>query len=226
MFSFIKRHKILSGVICVNIVAIIVVAVIAIIHFSKTATVDIYVAPGGATVRLNGREYENFESHDLAPGNYRVEISMEGMQTKAYDLELKNGEYARIRTYLLDANGGFSYYVTHPEDEYVLSQIVEEDDKEAKAFIADYDKKRGIIDILPIDFDDYTDDFAYYVRYKIRQDYEREDCPKVACLIIEDNTGGNEERAKEKIKEYGYNLEDYEITYELDPLYGSVEGDN
>ena len=222
MFSFIKRHKIISGLFCANIIAVIAVITSIAVYYAKTAVVDIYVAPSAATITLNGKPYENFQSYDLLPGDYHVEIAMDGMQTKEYDITLADGGFAKIHDYLLDSmGGGYNYYLTHPEDEYLLTQIASKDDQPAQKFISAYEQKAGILDILPIDYDAYTDDFAYYIQYKIRVDDSRGDCPKIACLVIEDNTGDNEQRAKDKIKEYGYNPDDYEIKYEYVPLYGS-----
>ena len=219
MLEFIKRHKI-ATLVAINLAAIIIVAVIIIIHLAKTATIDIRVAPADAVVTLNGRRYDNLQSHDVVPGNYHVKIAMDGMQTKEYDITLEKTGFIRIWDYLLDENGGFDYYLAHPGDEAILAEVVKDDDKTAKAFITKYEEITSILDILPYSYDAYTDDYSNYMQYKIYQD-PRDDCDKAVCLIIEDNTGDNEQTAKEKLKELGYSLEDYSITYQYVPLYTS-----
>ena len=221
MFSFIRRHKIISGLVCANLITIIAVAIVIIIHQHQTATIDINVTPSAATITLNGRQYDNFQSYDILPGNYRVKIAMDGMQTKEYDLTLEKDGFARIWDYLIDADGSFTYYLSHPDDFTLLTEIANKDDVAAQNFITEYNTKAGIIDLLPIEYDAYTDDFAYYTQYHIVWDFSRESCPKIACLVIEDNTGGNEQAALNKIKELGYNPDDYEITYQYVPLYTS-----
>ena len=221
MFNFIRNHKVLSLLLFLNVVAVLVVILVIVIHNAKTATVDIMVAPMNATVELNGAKYENMRSHNVMPGDYHVKISMEGMQTKEYDFSIEKDGFVRVWTYLLDANGGFDYYLSHPDDAMLLDDVISDDDKVAQSFVDEYKQKIGIVDILPINYDAYSDDFSEYVQYGTRVDNSRDDCPKVACLVIEDNTGGNEQRAKDKIREYGYNPDDYEIKYEYVPLYGS-----
>lgn len=224
MFNFVRNHKAISALICLNIVAIILVTTIIIIHHAKTATVSINVAPEQATITLNGREYENSQSYDLLPGNYHVRISMDGMQAKEYDITLDTNDFARIWTYLVDASGGFNYYLSHPQDFNILTEVAADDDQAAQDFITEYHQKISFQDLLPIDYDAYTDDYAYYTQYHIYYDYDNDNCPKILCLIIEDNTGGNEQAAKDKIKELGYNPDDYNLDYQYTPIYGSELG--
>ena len=221
MFNYIKQHKVLSLVLFFNLVAILVVIVIIVIHNLKTATISIRVAPVAATVELNGAKYENLESHNVAPGDYHVKISMEGMQTKELDFSIGEDGFVRVWDYLLNSNGSFDYYLNHREDELLLKDIISKDDIAAQSFIVEYERMFSISNVLPIMFDSYTDDFAYYTRYEIEFDDSRDDCPKIFCLVIEDNTGGNEQKAMDKIKELGYNPDDYEIKYEFVPLYNS-----
>ena len=225
MLEFIKRHKTISGLICANIIAIIVVIVVIIVHNAKTATIDINVAPADATITLNGARYDNFKQHDILPGDYHVRITMDGMQPKEYDISLENNGFARIWNYLLSEDGSFDYYLTHPDDELILAEVAPEDDEAAQAFIDSYNKKASLIDVLPIEYAHFTDDFAYYTQYSIELDFDKEDCARVLCLLIKDNTGGNEQSARNKIKEYGYDPADYEITYEYLPLQGSRSDD-
>ena len=221
MFSFIKRHKAASVLICLNLIAVILVIAIIIIHKSKTAMIDINFAPAAATITLNNQAYANQESHNIAPGDYHVKISMEGMQSQEYDLTLDTDGFARIWGYLLSADGTFDYYYSHPEDVAILTEVANADDTKAQAFLADYNQKASLAELIPIDYDAYTDDFAYYTEYHIYLNEYYNTCPKILCLTIEDNTGGNEQAAKDKIKELGYNPDDYDIEYTYVPIYGS-----
>ena len=221
MFNFIKRHRALSLLLFLNIVAVLLVVLIIVLHNSKTATVDIMVTPYDAVVELNGARYENMRSHNIVPGDYHVKISMEGMQTKEYDFSIEKDGFVRVWNYLLDANGGFDYYLSHPDDEVILENTIDEEDRAAQKFVAKYKQKIAIVDVLPIDYDAYADNFTRYTRYKIKIDYSRDDCSKVLCLIIEDNTGGNEQVAIDRIKELGYNPDDYEIEYKFVPMFGA-----
>ncbi len=220
MLGFIRRHKIAIGLISLNIIVVIAIIIVIIIHHAKTAVIDIRVTPTDATISLNGNKYNNLESHEVLPGNYHVMITMDNMRTKEYDISLEDDGYVRIWDYLLDVDDSFDHYLTHPTDANILIEIASESDKNAQAFISDYKKKISILGILPIDFDEYTNDYADYIQYHININ-PTQDCPKIACLIIEDNTGGNKQIAENKLRELGYNPNDYDIFYDYVPLYTS-----
>lgn len=216
MFNFIKQHKVLASVVFLNIVAVLVVILIIVLHNAKTAVVDVYVAPSEATIEINGRRYDNLQSYDFLPGDYHAVISMDGMQTKEVDFSVGEDGFYRLWEYLLDANGGFEYYINKPGEESILAKVA--NDEASLKFVEEYETVAAIMDILPIEVDEYTSNFEYYIRYSIQLDTENE-CEKVACLVIDDYTGGNEQRALEKIRSEGFDPEDYGIKYEYDPLY-------
>ena len=222
MFSFIKRHKIISALALANIAVVIVVIAVTIVHHAKTATIDIKVAPASAEITLNGKAYENLRQHDIFPGDYQVEIKMDNMESKSFDLHLDQNGFAQIHIYLKDASGGggYTYYLSHPEDEYLLAEDAPLNDQPAQEFIKNFTKKIGLRDQLPINYDAYTEDFSDYYEYSIYEE-PTDNCEHILCLIIEDNTGNSESLAKNKIQKLGYNLSDYRITYQYSPLYGS-----
>ena len=138
MLSFVRNHKVISIVIAVNLVAVMVLVIAFIIHNSKTATIDILVAPENATIEINGKSYENYQSYDLTPGDYTAVISMEYMQTREVNFTLGEGDFYRLHTYLLSQDGSFEYYEYNHNDEQLLEKIATKDDKEAQAFIERY----------------------------------------------------------------------------------------
>ena len=209
MLDFVRRHKVLSMVLFLNVILVLVAILIVTLHLSKTATVDIMVAPSEAVVELNGVSYGNQQAHDVRPGNYHVKISMAGMQTKEYDLELVENEFARIRTYLVDENGGFSYYVEHPEDMEILEDVA---DAEAKEFLEEYGRLHAIVDVLPLTYANTFDENATeVVSISIEWGTGSECKEKPYCLVVHDYTGKNTEKALDMIRKAGYNPDDFEI---------------
>lgn len=221
MFNFIGRHKAISVLVCVNIIVIIIVIVVIVIHHNKTATIDLKVAPLAAEVTLNGRKYDNLQSYDILPGNYRVKIAMDGMQTKEYDLTLEKDGFARIWDYLLDANGGFDYYLSHPDDELILTQVAGEDDKAAQAFIAEYQAKTKIFDDLPIIDEtpsEYGDMYGVEHMYNtliLEDGRESEECNAALCIFATGTPDSIEDRAPVIIRDLGYNPADYQVIYKV-----------
>lgn len=212
MFNFIKRHKVLSLLLFLNVVAVLVVVLVIVIHASKTATVDIKVAPIDATVELNGTKYENLQSHNIAPGDYQVKISMEGMQTKEFEISVENDGFVRIWTYLLDENGRFEYYMDHSDDAEILKDVA---DDEAKAWLEELSQVWGIREVLPLTFSNTFEEKATEVVSISVRWGENDECnEKAYCLIIHDFTGNNTEKALSMIRDAGYDPNDYELVFE------------
>ena len=212
MFKFIRNHKILRLMVFLNVVAVLIVVLVIVIHNSKTATIDIMVAPSEAVVELNGSKYDNLGSYNVAPGDYHVKISMDGMQTKEFDIELEDGEFERIWTYLLDDGGGFGYYLGHPDDAQILNDVA---DAEAREFLEEYDRLHSIEDVLPLQYSNTFDpDATEVVSISVRWGLGDECNEKAYCLIVHDFTGKNTEKALQLIRDAGYNPDDYELVYE------------
>ena len=210
MLEFIKRHKI-ATLVTINLVALMIVLVIIIIHFAKTATIDIYVAPSGAMVTLNGRRYDNLKSHDILPGNYHVEIAMDGMQTKEYDITLEKDSFIRIQNYLLDEKGGFDYYLFHSDEMSLLAEF--DDDQKVKNTVDYYNKVVSIRDVLPLEYYERSDARSI-VGVFIKED-DRDCNDSILCLLV---YGGEKNRdiALKLIKDAGYNDKDYKIRFKED----------
>ena len=209
MFSFIARHKIVSAVVFLNVVAILVTILVIVMHSAKTATVNLYFAPSEAVIELNGKSYGNFESYNVIPGEYHAKISMDGMQTKEFDFEIYEDEFKRIRDYLLDENGGFDYYMKNPDDISVLAEAT--DDESVHAFIEEFEAMASILNKLPLEYYDRSDPekpIGVYI------EQSEDTCiEKAICLVV---YGGekNREIALELIREVGYDPNDYEIIFD------------
>ena len=211
MLDYIRHHKIVSAVIALNVIAILIAILFVVIHNAKTAAVDIYVAPSKATIELNGKNYDNFASYNLMPGDYHVKISMDGMKTEEYDLILENDGFVRIWKYLVDDNGSLDYYLKNPDEIAILAKF--NDDKDANSVVEYYNKVVSIRDALPLEYYDRSDpnnSIGVFVEEDMNECND-----KILCLVI---YGGEENRAKalDLIKEAGYNPDDYGIRFEED----------
>ena len=211
MLELIRRHKIISAAIALNVIAILVVVLLIVVHRAKTVSIDIYVAPSDAIIELNGKKYDNFSSYNLMPGEYHVSISMDGMKTKEYDLVLENDGFARIWEYLVDDDGSLNYYLENPDEISILTKF--SDDEEVKRVIEYYDKVVSIRDALPLEYYDRSDpdnSVGVFVEEDINECID-----KILCLVI---YGGEKNRdiALGLIKEAGYNPDDYGIRFEED----------
>lgn len=91
----------------------------------------------------------------------------------------------------------------------------EEADKIATEELKDF----PILKYIPYTVDGYSEDFSVYTHYEIWP----EDIDSDFKIIIRDYTGGNEQVAKDVMKNWGINLANYKIEYkDLSGQYGSV----
>ena len=199
MLELIRRHKIISAAIALNVIAILVVVLLIVVHRTKTVAIDVYVAPSDATIELNGKKFDN------------LSISMDGMKTKEYDLALENDGFARIWEYLVDDNDSLDYYLKNPDEISILTKF--SDDEEVKKVIEYYDKVVSIRDALPLEYYDRSDP-DNSVGVFVEEDTD-ECANKILCLVI---YGGEKNRdiALNLIREAGYNPDDYGIRFEED----------
>lgn len=209
MLELIRRHKIISAAIALNVIAILVVVLLIVVHRAKTVSIDVYVAPSEATIELNGKKFDNFASYNLMPGEYHVSISMDGMKTEEYDLTLESDSFTRIWKYLVDDDGSLNYYLENPDEISILTKF--SDDVEVKKVIEHYDKVVSIRDALPLEYYDRSDP-NNSVGVFVEEDMN-ECIDKILCLVI---YGGEKNRdiALGLIKEAGYNPDDYGIRFE------------
>jgi hypothetical protein len=184
-----------------------VALVLWFIDLKKTASVDILVAPTAATVKVGYKNYRN-GSHRLEPGEYNVSISMDGFKTHTQKLSVKDKDKLELYVALERTDGGLDWYADRPEEDAVYTAIADKNyEKQANIFAEKY----PIVKVLPIRFANYVNNYSEYIEYRI--DYELSDSGDKLVLVITDVTGGNRERALQKIRDKGFNPDDYEVEY-------------
>ena len=209
MIEFIRQHKIVAMIVVLNILAILIAVLVVVMHKATNASVDIYVLPSEATIELNGKRFDNFSSYNLMPGEYRVKISMDGMQTREYDLTLEDNGFERVWNYLLSDNGSFDYYISHPDEAPLLTKF--RSDENVKKFMEYHDKVVSIRDALPLEYYERSDPNN---QMGVFIEEDGEECSGVLlCLVV---YGGEQHKniALDLIKNAGYNPDDYRIRFE------------
>lgn len=201
------------GLILLSIILIIVVPMIR--QSQKATMLEITVAPTSAIIEISGKEYRN-GTYAIEPGEYEVKISRDGFDSKEQHLTIKAHELTTFRTFLIHRTEGLKYYERSAADLAALRLNVS--DAEVNAFLADYDERLKIKDILPINasynLKDTNPSFGnYMILIKIDDGSTNPKCQLAFCLVV---TGDerNEARVRERLAAYGFNYADYEIIYE------------
>lgn len=183
---------------------IIIAAVTAIIDARKTARIDVLVAPISASVKINGRGYGN-GLHKVEPGDFTVIITKDGFESYEESFSLAAGETKDLAVYLMQLDGGYGWYLAHPEDDMVMTGV---GDKKASAKAAEMLAKYPILNILPHQDSEGTFDYTISPKFSGEE---------LVSLVIELNTcaeyskGIYRNEALQWLVGQGYDPNDYKI---------------
>ncbi len=216
-----------KAVFLIDILAIIVIVGILIWNATKTAMVTFSVAPLDAVVTLSGQgDYQN-GTYKLHPGNYEVIISHDGLESKIFDLELKSGYVTTLTAFLTGENSSLEFYELKANytSFQKLAEIASADnnkttdhDTSAEAFITKFQTLQSFYSAnLPFEYSEYgnSEDGRTTLKYGITVRTSNEDaCQKFLCIKA---VGKNVDQAfiGQLLTERGFNLEDYEVHYQL-----------
>ena len=207
--SFIKAHPLLVVFFSVLILITTTLVIIAL-SIQMTTEIEIKVTPISATVLIDDKSYENGKFR-ISSGEHQIKIEKDGFITKEYNFNTNTTD--KLYDYLLESDGSYNWYLTHKEDALLLTSI---GDYESKLASEAYNSKHPIIDKLPIIYANYDENYNY-TEYRI-DGGSFTGCDTDFCLKITDTTGNNYEAAKQKIRDAGFNPDDFQILYEFTPI--------
>lgn len=208
--NFRKILFFLITLIAVSIIAILLLILIPAINGAqKTTLLGINIAPGDAILTIDGEDYHS-GIYEMAAGSYTGTLHKDGFSSKTVNFELKADETTTIYEYILNDAEGFSYFERSKTDLATLENI---DDTDVKTFLANYAKKKDIINNLPILLDYYIEEEATLFSGRITDGSNDVRCDYAFCLRV-DQSEKYAWRVKEVIELAGFNYEDYRIIYE------------
>lgn len=196
--------------------AITIISVIFyIIDSRKTATLHTIIAPSFAKVLVNNKKFSANQDIRLEPGEYNITVQADGFQTREQQLVLHDQEITTLALYLNPNEGdAFTWYEIHGDEyAYYLSASNYLANQSANEYAAKYPVS-AILPFTVVEVDPVTYD---WVEYKVGGG-KFDGCASDYCIKITDTTGGNREKALDKIREKGFNPDDYQILYEETPI--------
>ena len=221
--GFLREHRIVAGVVLVNLAIVIVILVMMIMKAGRTATVDILTVPSVAKVKIDGAEYES-GAYKIRPGDYEATVTAEGFVTKTVPVAARSGEITKLWVYLVPEVGGFDWYTLKDNyDEFEqLARIVssegeaiDEKDEAVKTFVLEYNKNLELYDnILPIVLVEREDvDLGGYVSdiVSISREDDMESCVRYICISAYASGDNELERIEDVLKENGFDIDYLEV---------------
>ena len=219
-----KRNRaILFGGIGGSLIVILAVSLGFLIYGRiYSATLLVNVAPYTATVKVGESVYEVSGEYKMMPGEYAVEVSAEGFETKTGKITLNADETSDLFLYLEpNTEETVNWYETHAEDALIVGEIQNlETLKAVNALL----EKEPVLKDLPVTVEYYSDDYSEYTKFTIS--YVLDDSDRGFYLVMKDYTGAGIIGAMAKLKEMGMDLVGLELQYEDltgDSLSGHAE---
>ena len=211
-----------------NALLIIGIIVFAIINATKTSTLVFSIAPIDATISVNGDTSYSNGSFKIAPGNYDIHISHDGLDAKSFSLDIKPDTTVTVSTFLSDSEKTFNFYIQRENDDSMqkLQEIASanensttDHDESAEEFIESYNTKSVLLDLaLPIDYTEYKpsqnspsgQEFSLSITIRNGEIIE---CKTSLCINVLMVQTDNKELVNKLLQEKGVNPDDYEIVY-------------
>lgn len=214
-----KRVKLITIIASlILIVFVIAIVVITIANSRKTATLETKIVPLSATITIQEKKYRPNQNYKFEPGEMTATISAEGYQSKEVPLNLKDGETTTLAVALYAADGTYSTYcqsITYDKECQLFEEIMQIQSTQAAA---EYAAQYPVSTMLPLNVVEVDPTTYDWTEYRIDCGYFEECKNPDFCIKITDTTGGNREKALQKIRDGGFNPNDYEIIYEYVPV--------
>lgn len=219
------HNKYILAFLAIDLIAIIALVGVFINRSTRVSTINFNVVPADAIISVNGDKHYKNGQYDITPGTYKVEISHDGLETKTISVDIDTHNYVTVTVFLADSDKNFDYYTLNSNYEAYKklktiasaeNNITTDKDTSAQDFIAKYDRTISIFNELPIKGYVYTEPSVNTSTggFAIESGRNKKECEKSACLLVKYYGKDYENEVTKKIKEAGYNPEDYQIIYE------------
>ena len=223
------RNKWVRLVLIADVLVIIAMIAVAIFKATKTATVILNVVPRDSKISLNGNSDYHNGTFQLAPGNYKVEISHDDLDTKTFDINIGNNEIARVTTFLT-SNGNIDFYKRKNEFGTFLdlkeiasfgNNSTTDQDTSAEETIRLLDNAyQAALNNLPINDAEYGEDGSSRTGQSLTRDItirlgRSDECETWLCLDALMALTNDKSIVAELLSKKGLKAEDYEIVYKI-----------
>lgn len=209
-----KAHPKRYIAIVLGLIAV-VALVFLVLDLLKSSKINILVAPGdSAIVTINGEHFENGSYRSFPKGRATIKIEAPGFKTKEYELDIKANATTLIHDFLEPEDGNYTVYDKNKQD-YKIIELTGTSEAALK-YLEQSQRRQNIVDYLPISkvvklsISEANKTKQLYHETVLSDASTDEACKAVVCLFLSDNFG-EEETARQLLKEKGFNYDDYQI---------------
>ena len=217
------RNKWVRVVLIADTLVVVALIILSVVNATKTATLVLDIVPIDATVTLNGSGNYSNGTYQIYPGTYKVAISHDGLDTKTFDVDVKNGENASITTYLTK-DGDISYYKqkSSRSDFDRLRNMISsgntttDQDASADEMVQQLYGDSIMMSSLPINDVYYENtDTGRHLVHDVTIRAGSTDCETWLCIEALMLGTDDQELIQNLLRSQRFNVEDYEIKYKV-----------
>lgn len=219
------RGKWVRVILVVDIAVIFIIIGILIWQATKVSVIDFNIAPVDAVISVNGSTNYSNGQFKVTPGAYEISISRDGLEPKTLSVNIEPQQVVTVTLFLAGIDNDFEFYELSDNFESYKKlksiasadeNITSDGDTSAEQFILDFEHRMSIFDVLPIKGYVYANPNigASTAGFTIRNGQGGKKCEKIACILVNYYGSGYEDAVMGKIKEAGYNPDDYQYVYE------------
>lgn len=178
----------------------------------KETLIILNVAPVSSKITLDG-EYVSSGSHSVAPGEHKISISADGFEGKDFTITAAADKTTEVSEFLANKTEGDKYY-RRSESNVAAMRIIAKTNKDAKKVMDDFDNWYSVTNKMPLSA-------TYNVTGQtesIKITSSNEGCKYVLCIHVSgtvEDTSRAKEKTKSLLSDNGFNIDDYEVIYEL-----------
>jgi hypothetical protein len=153
----VKKINPITTVIVLFVILVTVALVLWFISVKYSATINILVAPTESTIKVGDKTLKNGD-HKFEPGEYEVNITMDGFNPYSGKITLEAGKVTDLHQYLAPASGDYQWYIDRPKEQAKLTDIA---DRAAFTKADQLKSEYPIVDRLPYKSGVYTIDYGF-----------------------------------------------------------------
>lgn len=193
-------------ILIVSIIVFILLIILVLIFNKKNSEVSILVTPTSSKTLIDNREYKN-GTYKITRGKHTVKISKEGFETKEYEVDIKDAKYNIYNFLESNDDSTKNWYSEHPTDQSLLDPILSQINEQE---LNRLQKNNPIISMLPINIDEYRNNKTEKIKYSLSYKFDENNN---LVLIFTNYSGNNLNEVIRKLKDKGFNYDDYVVEY-------------
>ncbi len=174
----------------------------------NNAEVRIRVTPLAAKVKIGEKEYGSNETISIGAGEYNVEISADGFETKTMKFTAVARKTTELSAFLEPTDPDSTYYNDNQADSMIKGEIKA---KEIYETMQRLREEHPILKRLPITVDKFNSDYSVRIKYTVSYTVDENN---ELIILVKDYTKYGLEAIKKEVEKRGSTFDGCKVEYQ------------